>query len=391
MLVEIYGAGFTNKGAQLMLETVVRRLGRQFPLAEFCVERESVPHGPTTLPGLQHIFVGAPRNRLRRHPVMLRVSAVAGRLVPGFIVRRRDEVARHRIDALVDISGYAFGDVLPLRFALNFRDRAHYYSKRGRPVIMLPQMLGPFGTGEHKTAMRNIYDVVDLLYARDSVSYEHVKSLLPGGCAKLQQAPDVTLFTAPEPDTPVPRGQYACIVPNIRILDRGPAEWRDHYMADLVRAARLLRDRGLRVQLIIHETAGGDLRLARQIQLEAGLDDDTVLESTSPLQLKATLGGAHLVVTSRFHAAVGALSSDVPTIVLGWAHKYDALMEDFGTPDYIQDARQEWPEFKSKLLELLRGDVQARIRATLRSRKEQMRPAAERMWKDVFAVLEIAL
>ena len=38
MMLEIYGGGFGNKGAELMLRTTVERLRNEFPEAEFAIE-----------------------------------------------------------------------------------------------------------------------------------------------------------------------------------------------------------------------------------------------------------------------------------------------------------------------------------------------------------------
>ena len=100
MLIEIHGAGFENKGAQLMLETVTRRVSERFPSAEYCLE------GGRDRPGselrrlkLSTIFFAAPRHHPRRHPYLLGASHMLGHLVPRFMLRPKHQVARHRIDA----------------------------------------------------------------------------------------------------------------------------------------------------------------------------------------------------------------------------------------------------------------------------------------------------
>lgn len=48
----------------------------------------------------------------------------------------------------------------------------------------------------------------------------------------------------------------------------------------------------------------------------------------------AAVGRMSLVVGSRFHSLVFALKQDVPTVTLGWSHKYKELMSPFGLSDF---------------------------------------------------------
>jgi len=43
------------------------------------------------------------------------------------------------------------------------------------------------------------------------------------------------------------------------------------------------------------------------------------------------------MIVSRFHAMIGALSLEKPTVVLGWSHKYLEVMADFGLEDCVFD------------------------------------------------------
>jgi len=389
MLIEIHGAGFHNKGAQLMLEVVLRRVAQRFPNAEFCVEWDrSISDVELRRLGLKTFFVSAPRVRPRRYPVLGPLSSVAGRLVPGSLLRSRNMVARHWVDALIDISGYAFGDKMPLPRTQAFASRSRYYARRGKPVVMLPQMFGPFESGAIQAAMRRVCDSADLIYARDTVSYGHVEGLFATGCSKLRLAPDIAIFAEPDPGTPLPDRPYACIVPNARILDKGGLQWRGRYIGDLVHTVRLLRQQGLSVLLTMHESSGEDRELANQILAQVGPEVASMYESNCPFQLKAVFAGARLAVASRFHAVVSALSSGTPAIVLGWAHKYEMLMHDFGCSEYMHDAKEGREELEAKILALTRDETHCRVRAKLLECKNRMYAANAKMWDDVFAFLE---
>lgn len=52
-------------------------------------------------------------------------------------------------------------------------------------------------------------------------------------------------------------------------------------------------------------------------------------------QLKNEIAKCEVVVASRYHSCVAALSSGVPTLVIGWHHKYIELLEHYGQEKWI--------------------------------------------------------
>ena len=60
----------------------------------------------------------------------------------------------------------------------------------------------------------------------------------------------------------------------------------------------------------------------------------------SARDLKAMIGCCELVVGSRFHALVAALSQGIPVVAVGWAHKYPELLSEFSLEEYVFDARE---------------------------------------------------
>ena len=56
--------------------------------------------------------------------------------------------------------------------------------------------------------------------------------------------------------------------------------------------------------------------------------------------IKQILAAVDVLLVSRFHAMVGALSLGVPAAVLGWSHKYAEVMARFGLERHVMDYRQ---------------------------------------------------
>ena len=55
----------------------------------------------------------------------------------------------------------------------------------------------------------------------------------------------------------------------------------------------------------------------------------------TPEELKGVIGRCDLFIGSRMHANIAALSMCVPTIALGWSHKYKGVMERLGLGEYV--------------------------------------------------------
>lgn len=54
-------------------------------------------------------------------------------------------------------------------------------------------------------------------------------------------------------------------------------------------------------------------------------------------EIRAYIGQCEMLVASRFHAMVFALSEQVPVLLTGWSHKYLEVMEQFGLGEYAAD------------------------------------------------------
>jgi colanic acid/amylovoran biosynthesis protein len=87
--------------------------------------------------------------------------------------------------------------------------------------------------------------------------------------------------------------------------------------------------------------AQDDRRIARQIVAEArsqGCDRVTLVDAAlSPEALKAAYAQLDLLVATRMHSAIFALSSNVPALVIGYLHKSVGIMEMLGLERHALD------------------------------------------------------
>ena len=387
MLLEVHGGGFGNKGAQLMLLTVLNRFrgtGAQF----FMSPAAHLSSDALAEYGLLRHFPYPVARGGRLFPPRFAANLALASAVPRSVCDRLGVVRYQDSDGLLDISGIRFGDASSDTAGTNFIRLARYYRRRSKPVILLPQMLGPFQKPRSAELFRRLLVEATLVFARDRQSYDHARGLV-GADPKLKLAPDITVFC----EVPQSQGRedaYGCIVPNARMLDRGQAAWGSTYADLLVAAAQTMIEAGLRPIVLVHSVEGSeDNPLAAQVVRRVGPERCEMRIADDPLETKAFIGNAKLIVASRYHSIVSALSSGVPAIVMGWAHKYDTLLQEFGVPE-LQQSPGDGREQLCKLVANVASDSEnQRLRGIIRKSREALMAPHEEMWRLVASALSL--
>ncbi len=235
------------------------------------------------------------------------------------------------VGALLDASGFAYGDALDEWPAQRSARLYQSFTESGKPVILLPQAFGPFRRPNVAAATRAALEMAAMIIARDPDSLGHLRSLNLHS-PEVRMAPDFTNLLQPRPDTQW--NGVVALIPDMRMIDMGASLDEAKYVAFLKACALAAADAGYRVGVVAHEP--GDRRLGRRVADDL---DTEVLEcrDTDPLATKALIGGCALVVSSRYHGLVNAMSQGVPAIGTGWSHKYSYLFDDYGCREALWD------------------------------------------------------
>ena len=395
MIVEIHGAGFQNKGAELMLRTAVSELRQRMPEFKPAIDPSYGPYNSRCELKLLQIFplrshVGTPgfSKRFRRQKLFaLQGAERLFRYIRGGQLSTYGCVSLSSVQGLIDIAGFAYTDQWGSQPTQDFTDLTQYYKSRRKPVILLPQAFGPFRKDETRSAFRKVIDNASLIFARDRKSYEYVVELASDP-TKILQAPDITLFypSSSNDETQV-HSDYVCLVPNIRMLDQGKQQWGENYELYLTLIAREIIDRGLPVRIIVHDASGGDLRIAQSIYEKVASSRVTIVDEQDPVALKRLIGESRLVIGSRYHSLVGAFSRKVPAIGLGWAHKYEMLFQDFGCEQLLISPGTPVQTMLECVINLMKDDVNLSYRHQIGERLQRMYLVNQEMWKRVTKVL----
>lgn len=376
LTIELRGAHFRNKGAQLMLIAMVEGLARIEPDARLVI----APSNRT--PYLDRARLGL-YQKVWYQKAGIQWGPLITMCLPSLFKDAYGLIDDQQLSAVLDASGFAYSDEWGGSHTIELAHASRRWARRRTQLIFMPQAFGPFEDRRNRRAMRSAAAMATAIFARDSTSVAHLQSILPpSDMGKIHLAPDFTTIVDSRisPEWPVAPGR-ACLVPNTRLIDRHgiPAA---EYIELFRSAAELLDKAGLDPFFVVHEGAD-DADLVRRIvhKLESRVE---VMAPSDSRVLKGILGQSELVFGSRFHALVGALSQGIPAVGVGWSHKYRELFADYDMPGFAFDmAVTPSQRILSKLDDLSDARSREDIRAHLGPFAEVQRRRVHEMWTTV--------
>lgn len=345
----ITGAGFVNKGAEAMLLTLVdaiRARNAQQPIAvSVHPEYESL---------------------VREYGL----EPVATQINPDIVAKLKSKVCRFNLyrkcAAVLDIGGYQFADKWGPEKAKRIFAQSKKWKLLNVPTYYLPQAWGPFSDPKFTEIIPKIIDEAAMCFVRDNISRECLANLGPEVADKCRFSHDIAwLFKGGDQDW---AKQYlaqnnitcsdgkilVCITPNMRMYEKYNCQDSENpYLNYLDKLIKYLAEFGniqvvlMGHELKLHKADKPDDRYLCQYLYEknAGLDDIYCLtDYLTAAQVKAILGCCDLLISSRYHALIAALSQGIPSIALGWSHKYDELMKSVGMGDYILHLQNDFDD-----------------------------------------------
>lgn len=362
-MIELRGVNTHNKGAHLMMLAVAQALGSQHPLT---LSPNGARYTDRARAGFRQTII------LNQAP---RVTSTLGDILPRRALSTFGMVPRRSIKGVLDASGFAYSDSFTTERPRREASLAKYWDRHNVPRIYLPQAFGPFSDPDQKKWSTRLLQGATAIFARDRESAAFLNDL--NLSTPIHLAPDFTVgLRVDHVPSPIP-GRFGAIVPNEKLVTQGKIG-EDEYVTALTLAAKEMSASGARPVIVLHEF--NDRRIGAAVAERAGC---TVFASDDPLVLKRALGDAQVVVASRFHAIVSALSLGTPVAALGWSHKYGQLMTDFGVPDWVISDVRDAPTHVHHLVNASPTDL-----ATLQARITDVKNSNQAMWKTVLDSLD---
>lgn len=396
MLIEIHGAGFQNKGAELMLRTTVSELRSRLPQFIPAIDPLYGEYESRCSLGLWQILpprshVGTPgfaqRFQRQRRFATLKVCGIFRRLT-GVAMDMYGMATLAAVQGFIDISGFAYTDQWGAQPTVDLASLTRYYKQHNKPVILLPQAFGPFERPETRAAFAEVLHNADLVFPRDKQSWDYAAELASNP-EKLVLAPEMTLFGAAKvTSSSVDPARYVCIIPNIRLLDQGKDEWMAKYATYLTQIIGELIQLDIQPRLLIHDTSGGDLHFAETLVRELASSNLEIIQEPDPLALKHIIGNSLFVIGSRYHGLVAAFAQAVPAIGLGWAHKYEMLFSDFGCERFVIAPSSSLEVVLERVRELADPSSNETCRKQISTQLARMYPVNQAMWERVANLLK---
>ena len=374
MIIEIFGTGFSNKGAELMLAAIVERLSRTIPDAQFAVEPWVGPYQHRARYGLVQRFDANNSGRL---------GWIREKLFHKDYQRRFGLVTERDVAAILDASGFALGDAWPEAWAHSKAGIFARWRSQGKKIVLLPQAMGPFQRESTRKSYKEILEAADLVFARDQASLSHAKGLCPEHPG-LRLAPDFTTLTNGMTTQMLGDQQCAAIIPNAMMIRDKPRDDQAAYVSFLAQCANHLGRVGLKPFILLYETEV-DRDLADEVRGNIA-GDVRVLAEENAVRLKGVTGEFQFTVSSRFHGLVNALGQGVPSIGTAWSHKYQALFEEYERPNWLIEPSTDSRVANDLITQIL--DDRVAHKTHLLGCADRIKDEAEAMWQAVESALK---
>ncbi|SDS50209.1 polysaccharide pyruvyl transferase family protein [Microlunatus soli] len=321
-------------------------------------------------PGDAPVRIGSHRSQLRR------------------LIRDTDGLTDwvRQFDLVLDTrAGDSFADIYGLQRLWTMNLMSEIVGRARVPIVYSPQTIGPFGTRRGRLLGRRALGTATAVMARDRRSAEVA--------AELRRP--VELLTT---DVVFALDQLVALKTHDILLNVSGLLWQpnphvDHlgYRRFLSQLFQQVQRSGRHVTLLAHVIDSPDpdndepacREFADQVA-EAGDDRPEILVPTSLDDVRAKIATAELVIGSRMHACLNALSLGVPAIPLAYSRKFAPLLEAIDGPDSI-DLKRQSDSAIDRVLETM-DDPKAPDRAgAVRDRAQELLEPVPRLLERVVA------
>lgn len=350
-----------NRGAESMLLSILHnmrdRVGEcQFDLVSVYAKKDSAQPLPKGL----RIVDGSPLLLMLVIFPLCVVCSPFRKLTFVQNILRKFEILRSYLDAdiILDSGGVAFIDGRGFPLLVYNTALAITPALLGKPVVKLAQALGPFKECTNRTLAKLTLGQMGFVVARGRITGEHLAEL---GLNNYEVCAD-TAFTMPLSNESCAHADSILektgvfshgtrvigISPSVVVDDYCRAKNID-YASTLARFIDHFVAKGFSVVILPHSVRpdsqkrmNNDVIIGREIMPKLSHPERVahIEQELAADVLRHIIGRMDFYVASRFHSMVSALSMKVPTLLIGWSHKYQEVMEMFDMAEWAMGYEQ---------------------------------------------------
>ena len=384
MNILIIGGQFQNKGAYLMVMTVIKEIRERdkevnIVFSNYLELPKTFKEYNIKLLKTPLLHVGFQNKQFKRYLNL-------GPIVNYYKSFTKGQVSLKDIDIIIDIAGFAYGDLWGLNPIINLNYLLDRLQKYHVKYIALPQAFGPFEKEGMKDEMSNVIKKSELIFARDRISKSYLDELAGENSNKIKSAPDITLSIENTEKELKSNEKYCCLVPNVRMLDKGDDAWKDEYVTTLVNIGKYLISQNIKVKILVHDTTSGDEKIANEIISNIDSPICNIIKIEDPIEIKSLISKSMFLVGSRFHSLASALSCNIPSVGMGWSHKYQMLFEDYGMDLYVFE-KPDKEKIMQSIKTLVNEESNQEIKEQLLEKNKIIKTKNSKMWEDVFSII----
>ena len=213
------------------------------------------------------------------------------------------------------------------------------------PMIKFTQSFGPMKKLSNKIFAKIFLSLTLAVFPREKGSYQALKSL---NLKNIENDYVDCAFNLPtEKYCKLNKEEYPLLrfgfIPNAILLSKSK-----NYLEVCNKIILEIIKNGYKPVIIMHyskpgsdtialnKSSNNDYQLIREL-LKKNKDFEKLeihVEENSPSKLKGIINTCNMVITSRYHALVAALSNNIPCCCVGWSNKYHGLLERVNLGEY---------------------------------------------------------
>ena len=297
----------------------------------------------------------------------LGISASSVKVIPMGSSMSMQAKVRHCLDnramrsrikgsfALFDLTaGDSLSDIYGMERLERYAEPMDYAVRCGTPLILGPQTFGPFKTGEGRALAKRVFSAAALAVARDELSAQCFEEV----CGKAASVStdlafglpfDVEALKLPHTDAPRVALNASGLLYDDSLENTVKAfKLRVDYREFVHRVIEGLLDDGCEVHLIPH--VGADIAVNRVLSERYPSVIAHALADT-PVDAKNLICQMDLLIGSRMHATIAALSSGTAVVPVAYSRKFEGLFDGVGYKHVVDLASCATDEAVSAVLD----------------------------------------